>query len=454
MRKFRVSSSAVLIITALLLIADAALGIFLIYRARSSMRSVINERMLGVATTAAAMLDGDELAALTAEDEGGEKQHEIIDKLNVFNDYLNFKYIYIVRGDGEDGYIFIVDPDPDDPAAFGEEVVISPALIAAGGGKATVDDEAISDEWGKYYTAYCPVFTSDGKIGGIVGVDFDAELYENRISGITVSILLSGIAALLVGGGVALLFTAKLRRKFKKLNEDTGLIAADVASLIEDIRAEHGYNVIDPETNLLEGVEEDSAASGKDELEQLSRDVKKIKVNLKRYIDFIHSKAYTDVMTGIGNRAAYFELVHGIDGVIDNPDLRFAVAVFDINGLKTANDEFGHDVGDTIISAAADCIKTAFSGKNVYRIGGDEFVAVLENMTAQEVEVMFAKLDEAIERTNETLAAQAGMPLSLSKGVAEFVPGDDRSYKQVFKRADVAMYYNKNEYYKKYGYRR
>ncbi|MBR5746307.1 MAG: diguanylate cyclase [Clostridia bacterium] len=455
-KKFGFSAKAVLLITALLLAADIVLGVFLIYRARSSIRSVINERMLGVATTAAAMLDGDELAALTESDDGGEKQQAIIEQLGVFDKYLNFKYIYIVRARGDGKFVFIVDADPEKPADFGKVVVDSPALEKAGSGTAAVDDIAVDDEWGKYYTAFCPVFAKDGSIGGIVGVDFDASWYEDQIAVITVAILISGIFALLVGSGAVLLITGKLRQRFRKLNEDTASISADVASLIEDIRAERGYELIDPEMKLLAGVEEELPPCDTDEegIEKLSHDVKRIKVNLKHYINFIHSKAYTDVMTGIGNRSAYFNYIRDIDEEIKNTDLRFSVAVFDINGLKTANDDYGHDIGDAIIGAAADCIKKSFGENVVFRIGGDEFVAVLKDTPKEAVEETFKKLDSEIVLANEKLSQQTAMTLSLSKGAAEFIPGEDNTYKQVFKRADVDMYFNKNDYYQKYGYRR
>ncbi len=455
-KKFGFSAKAVVLITVLLLAANILLGVFLVQRSRSSIRAIIDERMLGVAKTAAAMLDGDELAALTEEDDGSEKHREIIEKLGVFNEYLDFEYIYIVRRNSAGKFVFIADPDPEEPAEFGEEITYTEALGAADEGTAAVDKVSVGDKWGKYYTAFCPVMTSDGRIGGIVGVDFDADWYENQITGNTVSILISGVFALLAGSGIVLLVTGRLRRRFRRLNEDTASIAADVGSLLDEISAEHGYSVIDPDAGLLDGVKDELPPSGAESegIEKLSRDVRTIQVNLKRYIEFIHNKAYTDVMTGIGNRSAYFDFIHSIDEVIENPDLRFSVAVFDINGLKTANDDYGHDIGDMIIGAAADCIKKAFGESTVFRIGGDEFVAVLENAAKEEMEALFRKLDEEIENSNKELAGKIGVPLSISKGFSEFIPGEDITYKQVFKRADLAMYYDKNDYYQKYGYRR
>ena len=65
-----------------------------------------------------------------------------------------------------------------DPAAFGEEVVVSSGLIKAGKGEPAVDDAPLADRWGNYYSSYSPVFDSSGGVAGVIGVDFDAEWYD------------------------------------------------------------------------------------------------------------------------------------------------------------------------------------------------------------------------------------------------------------------------------------
>ena len=216
-KQIDLSTKTVLLITLILLVLNGIGGAFLAFRSRTTMRHVIDNHMLGVAKTAAALLDGDELAALTAADEGGDKQNAILDKLKSFSDRLEFKYIYAVRPNGDGTFIFIADPDPDgDPATFGEAVEISPALISAGKGEAAVDSKAIRDRWGKYYSAYCPVYTSDGKIGGIVGVDFDAEWYDSQIDRQRLTVFGVSAVSLLIGAFAIVLATSRLRKSFRE----------------------------------------------------------------------------------------------------------------------------------------------------------------------------------------------------------------------------------------------
>ena len=445
-KKIVLSARSVLLITLVLLLLNGTVGAFLAFRSRTTMRRVIDNHMLGVAKTAAAMLDGDELAALTAADEGQEKQVSILNKLKSFSEKLEFKYIYVVRQSEDGTFVFIADPDPDnDPAKFGEPVEVSPALLSAGKGEAAVDSRAVRDRWGKYYSAYCPVKTADGKIGGIVGVDFDADWYKNQMTQNAVYLLLAGAAALIAGGGIALLFTSRLRKRFGKLNDEVNALAVNLGTLMAEINSEAEYAMIAPAPTIPES----GADAPDDSIEKLSRDVATIQLNLKRFIDFVHAQAYIDGMTGVGNKSAYLELVHETDRIISEGNAAFSIAVFDVNGLKTVNDDYGHENGDRMIVGAADCIKRIFGSKNVFRIGGDEFIAVLPDHTAEDMVEAFKKLDAETARENEKGLGPA--KISYSKGAATYEAGVDREFRAVFKRADEAMYRDKDAYYRDHG---
>ena len=447
-KQIDLSTKTVLLITLILLVLNGIGGAFLAFRSRTTMRRVIDNHMLGVAKTAAALLNGDELAALTAADEGGDKQNAILDKLKSFSDRLEFKYIYAVRPNGDGTFIFIADPDPDsDPAKFGEAVEISPALISAGKGEAAVDSKAIRDRWGKYYSAYCPVYTSDGKIGGIVGVDFDADWYKNQMTQNAVYLLIAGVVALIIGGGIAVLLTTRLRKRFAKLNQEVNALALNLGTLMAEINSEAEYAMISPEPSLPKS----GADAAQGSIEKLSEDVATIQLNLKRFIDFVRAQAYIDGMTGVGNKSAYLELVHETDKTIAEGNADFSIAVFDINGLKTVNDDYGHQTGDRMIVGAADCIKRIFDAKNVFRIGGDEFIAVLPGFSAEEMTETFGRLDEETARENAKIGDEGGAKISFSKGAATYRKGEDAEFRTVFKRADEAMYRDKDAYYRKSG---
>ena len=442
-KRFSYSTKAVLLITAVLLVVNIAIGVVIAVQSRTSIKKLINERMLGVAKTASAMLDGDKLAAMKESDVGGEYQQEILERLTAFYNNFDFRYIYIVRKAENGKYVFIADADPNDPAQYGEEIVFTKALASAGAGEPAVDNVAVSDKWGKFYTAYCPVMTSDNTVGGIVGIDFDAEWYESQLTKNSVYIIFASAISLIVGGAMVMLVTMRLKRKFDKLNEETESIASDIGTLLDEISKESIYS-----SNVSEAESSDDRTAELNGIEKLSAEVKMIKEDLRQYIDYVHIKAYTDGMTGVGNKTAYLDLVHSLNDKMPDGEIRFSIAVFDVDDLKLVNDEYGHEMGDNLINGTAECIKNVFGAENVFRIGGDEFIAVLKDFSKEDMARAFGLLEAEIKRVNDDLPKGAKVPVAFSRGYATFEPGRDKAFKEVFRRADKSLYQDKFEHHK------
>ena len=162
-------------------------------------------------------------------------------------------------------------------------------------------------------------------------------------------------------------------------------------------------------------------------------------------IRFVRSKTYIDGLTGVKNRTAYLEYVEKIENSIKGGDAGFAVAMFDLNGLKRINDDLGHEKGDMTIKKAAAIIKETFVDEQVFRIGGDEFVVLLKDLPDKTDELMscFDKnCADANDRDDDT-------PVTISKGYAVFDAATDNCYQNTFERADHAMYEDKKAYYSK-----
>lgn len=91
-----------------------------------------------------------------------------------------------------------------------------------------------------------------------------------------------------------------------------------------------------------------------------------------------YEKARHDDLTGIRNKNAYNEFEKQLDEQIKcGKDIEFAIALCDVNGLKTVNDTQGHKTGDMYIRDAAKLICETFERSPVFRVGGDEFVVDL-----------------------------------------------------------------------------
>lgn len=179
----------------------------------------------------------------------------------------------------------------------------------------------------------------------------------------------------------------------------------------------------------------------KDEVGTLADSFQQTVNHLQKYIDYINGLAYRDGLTGVKNKTAYQDAVARLeeDTRLGRPE--FAVAVFDINDLKTVNDTHGHDFGDMLIIDACKIICKVFKHSPVYRIGGDEFVAILEGTDYGRYTELLGRLQTEIEEFNQY--ARPDGTISIARGIALYEEHTDLTYGDVFKRADDAMYQNK-----------
>ena len=150
----------------------------------------------------------------------------------------------------------------------------------------------------------------------------------------------------------------------------------------------------------------------------------------------------TDELTKCLNRRAY-----EVDKQKLNLDGEWAYISLDLNGLKKANDTLGHSAGDELICAAANCMKFAFAsyGK-IYRIGGDEFVALL-TQSVTDLESILQVFDSSIQDWH----GKYSNSISVSYGVVKSSEQSFDSIHSVSKLADERMYKSKYEYYNMSG---
>lgn len=146
----------------------------------------------------------------------------------------------------------------------------------------------------------------------------------------------------------------------------------------------------------------------------------------------------TDELTKCYNRRAY-------DLDMENLDLNteWIYISLDLNGLKKANDTLGHSAGDELICAASNCMKFAFAsyGK-IYRIGGDEFVVLIQESVSNIDSIL-----QVFDTTIHDWHGKYSNSISVSYGVVKSSEQDFDSIHSVSKLADERMYKSKSEYY-------
>ena len=160
----------------------------------------------------------------------------------------------------------------------------------------------------------------------------------------------------------------------------------------------------------------------------------------KRLLNLMHR----DALTHVNNRVAYEDKENYLQAqIISDPDFRFAIAMFDVNNLKLINDSGGHEAGDEYLVRACRLICNVFKHSPVYRIGGDEFVAVLSGEDYENRDALMARINELMSPYRDTLPLPEDY-VSIACGLSVFDPAKDSSAADVAKRADEAMYRDKS----------
>ena len=136
-----------------------------------------------------------------------------------------------------------------------------------------------------------------------------------------------------------------------------------------------------------------------------------------------------DAMTNLRNRNAFTATLNMIEGM----KIPVGVCFADINGLKAINDEQGHDAGDEHIKEAGAIIESVFKKKYSYRIGGDEFVAIVPQVEKEYFEELVAKLRKKCKKVSMAIGATW--------------QENAENMEEMINTADKLMYNDKAEFY-------
>ena len=150
--------------------------------------------------------------------------------------------------------------------------------------------------------------------------------------------------------------------------------------------------------------------------------------------------AHHDALTGVRNRRAFEESWDTLPRLATRHTYPVCFALFDINHFKAINDSYGHQVGDAVLQAVARNIDEVLrDGEHLFRIGGDEFAAILLDCDRSGARSLGERCLERIRHTDFT---QFGVrePIKVSIGMAVATDNDEQSLLTLQWQADVAMY--------------
>lgn len=202
----------------------------------------------------------------------------------------------------------------------------------------------------------------------------------------------------------------------------------------------HYVLIMRPLRSAMKKLNEDESVdvTGASELRQLADAYNHVYRQNKEHQAHLAHTAEHDALTDLLNRNAYDNLYKEH---LDNQ----ALLLIDVDFFKNINDDYGHDVGDAVLRAIADALRSTFRSTDYpCRIGGDEFAVIMPDMNPSLRGVIEARIETVREKIS---ALQDHLPpITLSIGVAfsEDVNGGQSSDINLYKAADLALYHVKD----------
>ncbi len=162
----------------------------------------------------------------------------------------------------------------------------------------------------------------------------------------------------------------------------------------------------------------------------------------KEFEQKLEHLANHDILTGLPNRLLFMDRLEHALSVCQRSKRKVALIFIDIDGFKLVNDTHGHDVGDALLIQIAYRLKKSIRNSDtVARVGGDEFVMIIEDIV--DIDIVIKIANKALKKMRkpfelDDLICNVGASLGIS-----IFPDDSQDGDELSKLADTAMYYSK-----------
>lgn len=174
------------------------------------------------------------------------------------------------------------------------------------------------------------------------------------------------------------------------------------------------------------------------ELDHLKKVFNKLRAQLADSFDSIQYSAEVDQLSGVFNRLKLNQIL----AQYGQNQLKASIVLFDLDKFKPINDTYGHDIGDEALKRFASVIRENLKGRDfVFRLGGDEFMALLPNTSSMDAKSIAIQIEEQLRMT-PLMTDKGTIIIECSYGIAY---SDDivHTFDEVFRNADQSMFAHK-----------
>jgi len=154
----------------------------------------------------------------------------------------------------------------------------------------------------------------------------------------------------------------------------------------------------------------------------------------------LQEQALRDPLTGLHNRRYLFEIAPGLLDLARRQKSNLVVVLLDLDHFKLLNDTYGHHAGDAVLQRFSALLTQMLRRSDVIcRHGGEEFVAVMPDITPDGAQTMLTRLLQAYQSQPQEVGRRRLPSCSFSAGIAQF-PAHGHTLEQLLSRADKALY--------------
>ena len=300
-------------------------------------------------------------------------------------------------------------------------------------------------EFGNIYTAIRPIFNSQGEPIAVLCADvLINEIDEGRIRFIALSFIMAMLTGIILSIGMSYWLIKRVAEPIQRISSSASAFASkshgrkDLEVMSFNDPNIHTNDEIEDLANALSTMCDNMKAYVK-ELITADRKVD----NLKEKVMRMDHLAYTDALTGAGNKAAYEKYAATLDWDMLAGKAKFAIVMVDLNYLKRINDTYGHDLGNQYIKNLYTLLWHYFNEDMIFRIGGDEFVVLLQGDRTDRVIELVRNVKRDMALTMNNANTSSAYRMSAAIGIAIYSPIRHINVNDVFKEADRNMYNDK-----------
>jgi diguanylate cyclase (GGDEF)-like protein len=244
----------------------------------------------------------------------------------------------------------------------------------------------------------------------------------------------------------------ELKRVVSLLTRSVTEASDENATFYEDIRAEGELiaraskvddlqklqSLLRVASQKLAALVDDKESHEQSRVDTLASEVEELREELRA----VRATAKKDGLTGCLNRRSFDKAISELVGRYQGTRKRFSLLIFDIDNFKHVNDSYGHQVGDRVLIAFAECCQSLLrSDDRLARFGGEEFAVLLDGVSLRNAMKRATGICEAVASSSyavEKEGAPGHFAVTVSVGVAELRRTDN--VETIIKRADDALY--------------